>query len=151
MKLCVPGYRISPLNLRFRDDGVGSLIGEGFVTGDAEWIVRAANASDRWTDRLLVFAAALTAAVSGALFVSLILRGSASLNALNIVTLLGSSALVLAALYFSRNFTLLLISYVAFVVTVAPSAAAWIAFLYGPPFVALSMVIFITLIRRFAR
>ena len=121
------------------------------MTGDAEWIVRAANASDRWTDRLLVFAAALTAAVSGALFVSLILRGSASLNALNIVTLLGSSALVLAALYFSRNFTLLLISYVAFVVTVAPSAAAWIAFLYGPPFVALSMVIFITLIRRFAR
>ena len=121
------------------------------MTGDAKWIVRAGSASDRWTDRLLVFAAASTAGVSAALFASLILRDSASLNALNMVTMLGSSASMLAALYFSRNFTLLLISYVAFVVTVAPSAAAWIAFLYVPPFVALSIVVLIRLARKIAR
>ena len=67
------------------------------------------------------------------------------------VTLLGSSASVLAALYFSRNITLLLMSYAVFVITVAPSAPGGIAFLYVPSLVALTVVVFTNLIRRIVR
>lgn len=86
-------------------------------------------------------ALALTATVSMGLFFSLILRESASLNWLNLWTLIGSTASALAALYFSRNLFLLLASYLLFIVAVVPAAFGWIAFLYVPSFLLLTVAV----------
>ena len=110
------------------------------------------------TERTLLWTFALTTTVSTGLFISLIIRESASLNALNLVTLVGAPLSVLAAFYLSRNLVLLLLSYAMFTVVVAPSTFGWVAFLYVPSFLLLTgVVIFtlisrtVTLIRRFVR
>ena len=101
--------------------------------------------STKWT---LLWTFALTATVSSGMAISLIIRETASLNALNLVTLVGAPLSVLAAFYFSRNLVLLLLSYVMFVITVAPATLAWVAFLYVPSFLLLTGVVIFTLIRR---
>jgi len=110
------------------------------------------------TKRTLLWTFTLTTTVSSGLAISLILRESASLNALNLVTLIGAPLSVLAAFYVSRNLVLLLMSYALFVITVAPATFGWVAFLYVPSFLLLTgVVIFtlisraVTLIRRFVR
>ena len=102
--------------------------------------------NDFFRARLLRSALVLTATVSFGLFVSLILRESASLNWLNLWTLIGSSVSVLAALHFSRNFFLLLASYLLFIVAVAPATFGWIAFLYVPSFLLLTTAVISKLI-----
>ena len=100
------------------------------------------------TERTLLWTFALTTTVSSGLAISLILRESASLNALNLVTLIGAPLSVLAAFYFSRNLVLLLMSYALFVITVAPATFGWVAFLYVPSFLLLMGVVIFTLISR---
>ncbi len=88
----------------------------------------------------------LTATVNVGLFISLIVRESASLNWLNLWTLTGSTASVLAALYFSRIWFLLLASYLLFIMAVVPATFGWIAFLYVPSFVLLTIAVISKLI-----
>ena len=101
--------------------------------------------STKW---ILLWTFVLTAMISTGMAISLVLRESASLNALNLVTLVGAPLSVWAAFSLSRNLVSLLLSYVMFVITVAPAIFGWVVFLYVPSFLLLTGVVIFTLIRR---
>ena len=92
------------------------------------------------TKYLSLTAAVLATLVSFGLFVSLLLRESASPNAWNMLTILGASASAFAAYYFVRKPIVFFVSYIVFTVSVLPATFGWIAFLYTPSFLLLTVV-----------
>ena len=85
-----------------------------------------------WPQRLTLTAAGLTAIVSAALFVSLIVRESASLNPLNLATLIGATLGAGLAFWYHRRPSVFIVGYLLFVVAVIPTTSAWIWLLYMP-------------------
>ena len=96
---------------------------------------------DRSVESTLLWTFALTITVSAGLFILLVVRQPASLNVLNLLTIFGTSLSTLAMLYFFRNIILLLLSYVAFVLSTLLAGPSPIYFLYVPSLLILSIVV----------
>ena len=96
-----------------------------------------------WPLRLTLMAAALTATVSGALFVSLIVRDSASLNVFNLASLIGTTQGAGLAFWFYKHPAIFIAGYLLFFAAVIPTTFAWIWLLYMPSlgFLTLALII----------
>ncbi len=101
--------------------------------------MRHTQPDNTWPLRLTLMAAALTATVSGTLFVSLIVRESASLNVLNLATLILTTQGAALALWFHKHPAVFIAGYLIFVAAVVPTIFAWIWLLYMPSLAILTL------------
>ena len=92
-----------------------------------------------WPQRLTLMAAILTAAISAAIFASLVLRDSSSPNVFNLVSLIGTTQGAGLAFWFHRHPAGFAAGYLLFVAAVIPTTFGWIWLLYLPPLTILTI------------